>query len=117
MGLSWDRARRGDDLVRSDSLVEREGFKPTVPLRTEKVSSLEQEYCASRKRQARRFVKLAGPRVRISSPPAESQQQTAAITTQTKAANVTTALAACEYSHWIRNSFQFLGTTVQLLVA
>jgi hypothetical protein len=40
-----------------------------------------------------------------------------AITTQTKAANVTTALAACEYSYWIRNAFQFLGTTVQLLVA
>src|ERR1700731_4707178 len=40
-----------------------------------------------------------------------------AITTQTKAANVTMALAACEYSHWIRNLFQFLGTTVQLLVA
>ena len=40
-----------------------------------------------------------------------------AITTQTKAANVTTALAACEYSHWIRNALQFLGTTVQLLVA
>ena len=27
------------------------------------------------------------------------------------------ALAACEYSHWICNSFQFLGTIVQLLVA
>jgi hypothetical protein len=40
-----------------------------------------------------------------------------AITTQTKAANVTTALAAYEYSHWLRNSFQFLGATVQLLVA
>jgi len=40
-----------------------------------------------------------------------------AITTQTKAASVTMALAAFEYSHWLRNSFQFLGTTVQLLVA
>src|ERR1700720_4431676 len=40
-----------------------------------------------------------------------------AITTQTKATNVTMALAACEYSHWIRNLFQLLGTTVQLLVA
>jgi len=37
-----------------------------------------------------------------------------AITTQTKAAKVTMALAACEYSHWIRNLFQLLG---QLLVA
>jgi hypothetical protein len=33
------------------------------------------------------------------------------------AENVTMALAACEYSHWTRNSFQLLGTTVQLLVA
>jgi hypothetical protein len=40
-----------------------------------------------------------------------------AITTQTKAANVTSALAACEYSYWIRNALQFLVTTVQLLVA
>jgi hypothetical protein len=39
------------------------------------------------------------------------------ITTQTKDAKVTMALAACEYSHWIRNLFQLLGTTVQLLVA
>ena len=40
-----------------------------------------------------------------------------AITTQAKAINVTMVLAACEYSHWMRNSFQLLGTTVQLLVA
>jgi hypothetical protein len=40
-----------------------------------------------------------------------------AITTQTKAADVTTALAVCDYSHWRRNAFQLLGTTVQLLVA
>jgi hypothetical protein len=30
---------------------------------------------------------------------------------------VTTALAACEYSHWARSALQFVGTIVQLLVA
>ena len=38
-------------------------------------------------------------------------------TDQGRKRHVTMALAACEYSHWIRNLFQLLCTTVQLLVA
>ena len=43
--------------------------------------------------------------------------QAAAQATDERGPKTCLVAAACEYFHWLRNSFQFLGTTVQLLVA